>query len=742
MARFLKAALAYAAMGLAVFPLRPGGKEPSRLVPPSAPGARDGGVHLATTDAAQIDAWWGAEPDANVAIATGAASGVLVLDVDVKSADGFGSLKAIIAGLPADAPAFTLDTPWQATGQYEQGRGRQYFFAYPPGCRIKNSAGKLGPGLDIRGEGGYVVAAPSIHPSGVAYAWDPENHPRKMAFAPTPGWLLSLLIQPKNHFPVSDKHMPPGFRPSWDAVPEAYARAAIAGEYEAVAGALAGTRNSALNRAAFSLGGLVAVGVLSRALVEETLAAAASLNGQCAEDGPAAIAAVIKSGLEAGMVHPRETPAPTQPVQLTPRRRPQLRVVEQEAPAPGENIAPGQNWRSQYVLTAEGKVKRASFHNAVLMLTDALTGAIAYDDFTSQVMFLAAPPWTLNGFEPRPLLDTDAAAAANWLDANGVTVPARNAHDALLLLANENHINPVRDALGGYQWDGIARLDHWLIDFMGAADTSFVRAVAAKWLIGAVARIMVPGAKVDTMLILEGAQGLRKSMALAALAEFGGRSYFTDDLHALGSKDAALQLHGNVIVELAELDALERSEVKQIKAFLSRQIDKFRKPYGRVVEASPRQCVFAGTLNPDGTGYLRDPTGGRRFWPVLVSHVDVDGVRAVREQLWAEAGARYHAGENWWLDDDVVIAEAHAAQEERQDEDPLAGKLPRWLVSRTETTTQEILVDCWGFLSNQCTAAAAVRVGRSMKRLGWRRVLVRHGQARSWVYRPPEEQPG
>lgn len=734
MTRLGRAAAAYAKLGLRVFPLRPKGKEPSHLVAPSAPGAGDGGFHKATTDQGQIAAWWLAEPEANIGIATGQGSKILVLDVDVKDADGF----ATLAGVLKAAGGPLINTPWQETGLYERGRGRQYFFAWPEGLDIRCSTGKLGHGLDIRTDGGYVVAAPSLHPSGVAYQWDAEAHPTKIPFEPVPEW-LSVPLVPRT--PSEPPHHVD--RPAWDTVPPNYVRAAVDGEHDAVAKAAPGTRNAALNRAAFNLGQLVGAGSLSRAVAEQTLTAAASENGYLAEEGPAHVAAVIKSGLEKGMAEPRQPPAPPPP---PPRKggksKPQLRVVSQEDASneDEENIV-GDDWRSQPVVDTHGKLKRASFHNAVITLTQALgADGVAFDDFTTQVMLMARPPWAVNGFEPRPVRDVDATAAANWLDANGISVTAKQAFEALLLLADENHVNPVRDALTAYRWDGTARLDHWLCDFMHAPDNSFVRAAGAKWLIGAVARIMNPGAKVDTMLILEGRQGLKKSMALAELAVFAGRSYFTDDLHALGSKDAALQLHGNVIVELAELDALERAEVKQIKAFLSRQIDKFRKPYGRVVEPSPRQCVFAGTVNPDGTDYLHDPTGGRRFWPVPVSHIDTVGLRLVREQLWAEAYHRYREGEAWWLEDSVLQEEAVRAQEERQEEDPLTAKLAKWLKTQREVTTDLILADCWSLPSHQFTRGMSQRAGRIMKKLGWHRVQIRDGYERRRVYRPANAQ--
>ena len=174
--------------------------------------------------------------------------------------------------------------------------------------------------------------------------------------------------------------------------------------------------------------------------------------------------------------------------------------------------------------------------------------------------------------------------------------------------------------LQGLLWDGVERLDRWLSTYLGAEDTDYSRAVGSRWLISAVARIFQPGAKADCCLILEGPQGIRKSTALRTIAG----EYFTDELADLGSKDAAMQTRGVWIIELSELDNLSHAEVARIKAFMSRTTDRFRPPYGMRLVESPRQCVFAGTVN-HGT-YLRDETGGRRFWPVVCGRIDVEGL--------------------------------------------------------------------------------------------------------------------
>jgi predicted P-loop ATPase len=193
------------------------------------------------------------------------------------------------------------------------------------------------------------------------------------------------------------------------------------------------------------------------------------------------------------------------------------------------------------------------------------------------------------------------------------------AGQAVQTAARDHHFHPVKAYLQGLRWDGVERLERWLSTYVGADDTDYARADGSRWLISAVARIFRPGAKADC-LILEGPQGIRKSTALRTIAG----EYFTDGLADLGSKDAAMQTRGVWIIELSELDS--HAEGAGIKAFMSRTTDRFRPPYGMRLVESPRQCIFAGTVN-HGT-YLRDETGGRRFRPVVCGRIDVEGLAA------------------------------------------------------------------------------------------------------------------
>ena len=298
--------------------------------------------------------------------------------------------------------------------------------------------------------------------------------------------------------------------------------------------------------------------------------------------------------------------------------------------------------------------------------------------------------------------------------------------------ARDRPFHPLRAYLKGLRWDGVKRVDRWLTTYLGAAETEYSRAVGSRWLISAVARIFRPGSKADCCLILEGPQGIRKSTALRTLAG----EYFTDELADLGSKDAAMQTRGAWIIELSELDSLSHSEVSRIKAFMSRTTDRFRPPYGMRLVESPRQCVFAGTVNH--STYLRDETGGRRFWPVSCGCIDVETLACDREQLWAEAKARFEAGSVWWLDTAELIQLASDQQVDRYEGDPWEEVIAPWIETRSSVSISEVLEKCLAKPQAQWTQTDKIRAARCLRAQGWQRFRERVGSRLDWRYRKEE----
>lgn len=351
------------------------------------------------------------------------------------------------------------------------------------------------------------------------------------------------------------------------------------------------------------------------------------------------------------------------------------------------------------------------------------TAVLAYDTFSEQVVLLGSPPWEpADELTPRPLTEQDEDCFVAWLEAAwGMTCGTSVAARALSLAARSSPVHPVVDYLTTLAWDGTERVagrngPGWLTTYLGAADSDYSRAVGKMWLIAAVARVMAPGCKVDTMLILEGPQGAMKSAALRVLAG----CWFLDDLRSLGSKDSCQQLLGRWIVELGELAALSAAGVELAKRVVSTQVDNYRAPYGRRAQSIPRQCVFAGTTNRQQ--YLRDDTGNRRFWPVEIGIIDLEGLARDRDQLWAEAVALHSSGERWWVEAPDLARLIAVEQDLRREHDPLEDRIRRGLEHKCEVTISFVLTFLLKLDETQASSKAmSMRVGSALRNLGWTR---------------------
>ena len=357
-------------------------------------------------------------------------------------------------------------------------------------------------------------------------------------------------------------------------------------------------------------------------------------------------------------------------------------------------------------------------------------GVLAFNEFSLGTVALKPTPW---GVVPKgEWTDHEHRRAAEWLQKQGILVSVEIAGQAVQTAARDHPFHPVRAYLDCLTWDGVERLDRWLSTYLGVADTEYSRAVGFRRMISAVARIFQPGAKADCCLILEGPQGIRKSTALRTLAG----EYFTDELADLGTKDAAMQTRGVWTIELSELDSLSNSEVARIKAFMSRTTDRFRPPYGMRLVESPRQCVFAVTFNH--STYLRDETGGRRFWPVTCGRIDVEALARDRDQLWAEAKARFDAGAAWWLESAELVQMASDEQFQRYEGDPWEEIIGPWLEVRSSVSVSEVLQKCLEKPQAMWTQSDKNRAARCLRALGWERYRERQGARSEWRYRKAE----
>ena len=292
-----------------------------------------------------------------------------------------------------------------------------------------------------------------------------------------------------------------------------------------------------------------------------------------------------------------------------------------------------------------------------------LKNRLINDTFAHRLQGICPLPWEARKNKPAGTVfkweDKDDNGLALYIKrALGFYAPNITAA-GLLEFSGKIEFNPVQEYLKSCKWDGVPRLDTLFIDYLGAADNLYTRAVTRKAFTAAVARAMTPGCKYDNMVILSGPQGIGKSTLLSTMAG----DWFNDSIRTFEGKDASELLQGTWLVEVAELDAFRGSDVSRIKQFLSVRTDKFRKAYGRNTGEYPRSCVFFGTTN--ASEYLRDKTGNRRFWPIDTSVQPAtknifNQLQNERDQLWAEAFVRWQAGEPLYLEGEVKkIAEEY-----------------------------------------------------------------------------------
>lgn len=345
----------------------------------------------------------------------------------------------------------------------------------------------------------------------------------------------------------------------------------------------------------------------------------------------------------------------------------------------GEEAAEPENtdWTRKLKITEKGALAQ-TIENVVIILENdpKLTGCLAYNEMEHNIVTLSSTPWN-KAKGPRQWVDADDAALRYYLERKYGISGKDRIFDAVNVVAQRRSFHPVREYLDSCTWDGVPRVETLLVDYLGAEDNDYTRAVTRKTLAAAVARIYHPGCKFDYMLTLRGKQGLGKS---AIIAKLGGQ-WFSDTFTTMQGKDAYEQVQGVWLMEVGELAGMRKAEAETIKLYISKQRDRFRPAYGRRLQEFPRQCVFIGTTNE--SQFLRDTTGNRRFWVVdtpneptrdLWEDLTPETVRLI----WAEAVEIYKTGETLYLPRELE-EKAREVQEAYEEENPKAGLIIDYL---------------------------------------------------------------
>ena len=616
MNKLLDAAIEYATKyKWAVFPCSPTSKKP--LTPH---GCKD-----AKKSVGAIKAWWERWPDASIGIATGSVSGLIVIDEDLDEDKGLNGYEAV-----TDWERINGHLP--ATVQCITGRGGYHLYYQYDGTDIKNRAGIL-DGVDVRGEGGYVIAPPSMHPNGTEYQW--EDAPDEVDLAPIDATVRKFLFgENEKTRATADFKLPDRIQ--------------------------SGERNDTLFRLACSM--------QSQGLPDAAIMAALEQTNQNACDEPvsdAELTTIVESALR--------------------YQKGELRTISKDMP----------EWREPkltMVLDKDGNVTdrpAQTIHNAeeAIMYDRELFGRIRFNEIAYAPYVYGNLPWRqYKGW--REWTNTDDSNLRSYIEKHYGLKSSEKVMDALANVCSKYTVNPIKAMLETCHdnWDGNKHVENLLPNMLGAEKTEYTTAVMRLIMMGAVARVYHPGCKFDYMMVLVSDQGIGKSTFLRLLCI--NDAWFNDNFSTLDGDKAVEKLRGMWIVELAELQATKRTkDVETIKAFITSRVDTYRVPYGRRTEQRPRMCILCGTSNP--TDFLTDRTGNRRFLPITCGidqakfdmFADEAATKMEFAQAWGEIMDEYlrKGGKVSLVLPKRLQREAINMQERYMEEDPRIGIIQEWL---------------------------------------------------------------
>ncbi|HOW75564.1 MAG TPA: VapE family protein, partial [Candidatus Competibacteraceae bacterium] len=618
------------------------------------------GLLDATLDPNQVATWWREAPYANIGIPTGLGSGLAVLDVDAYKGgeDSLFDLTQRFEPLPMTVQALT------------GGGGYHYLFAHPgAGVKIRNSVDSLGTGLDVRGDGGYIIVAPSSHSSGRRYEWELSCHPKDTPLAPLPAWLLERIVE-----------IPKGARgpsPSGTEDRSFFQRVNDA----AMARLAAWVPNLFPFAKPYHAGYRVTSQDLGRALEEDiSIVPEGIVDFGVADQNdphegrrtPIALVMEYRNQPAKQAAHWLCARLGAQPIDYGWQEADPPPPPPPYDPPPSGPDEPLENWEALLYRNGRGEVITSPANLETILDHHAgWLDTLVYDDMSYRTLKYRAPPYP--GGAVGEWSDADDTWTAIWLE-RGYGMRPRNTAVAQVVCATaqRRRFHQVRDWLESLIWDGVERLPTFFSDFCGAKQSAYTEAVGRAFFVAAVARVFQPGCKVDTMLVLEGKQGIGKSRLILALFS---AAWHIEISYPPGSLDFYQALRGTWCAEFGEMAAFDRAEVARIKQVLTQTQDTYRASYGHHSGSYPRQTIFVGSTNRREWG--QDETGMRRFLPVECHDINVEAVAECREQLWAEAVRRYQAQEAWWN-----IPDAEREQDARFDYDAWEELIAAWIAQR------------------------------------------------------------
>lgn len=678
----------------------------------------------ATTDPAAIERMWTQHPGANIGLATGA--GLVVLDVD--GSEGLAELKALTA----------LHGPLPVTLCARTGNG---FHIYLSGDGVKSSARG---NLHVRGQGGYVMAPPSLHPNGRRYEWiDPS-----ITVARLPDWLKGWMQGDKRNSEIGRQLTDVGGLPSHLGVLPRRQLALRA--IEAIKTAETTWSPQEQNRIESALDAIPAdnyeiwykVGMILQSLQwirgdgsDRGLELWDDWSQTCEAKYPGATELEAKwhsfgrsghGGLGLGTLFALAQDHGWNQEKVS--SADQVNGVESAPAMLPAGLSEPSSQRIYFDLNDDEQI-RPTCANAFRAI--GYLGITCSLDMFSEQMYIGGhriQQWA------GKLSDTAVHALRKIIRETWRFDPGtKNTEDAAIQKSLEHTYNPVTDYLAALRWDGVSRLPTWLHDYLGADQTALNAAIGSLILIAAVRRARVPGSKFDQIVVFEGREGTGKSQAVQILA---GEHYSEQSVLAHTDKEQQEAIRGVWIHEIPELAGMKRTDVERIKAFASRTEDRARPAFGHFRVDLKRRCIFIGTTNEDA--YLKSYTGNRRIWPVVTRAIDLSGLRAMRDQLWAEAAAREQAGASLVLDP-RLWTQAGEEQEKRMEHDLWIEIIENHVNGERQINDLSVVELLTGpafmLKPSELDQIKTQRAGRLLKKIGFEKYRKRENEGLIWRYR-------